>query len=104
MPWLAARSAWVRSVCSLAGTTADHLVQRTLIDRDADLAFEAGDIFSKNILGDATIERVEVAFGLFGGHVERRHRDIGDVEYDLLRGLRGLCLADGILRCAKDGV
>jgi hypothetical protein len=78
--------------------------QVSLIDREADLAFEAGNIFSKNILRDAAIERFEVAFGLLGGHVEDRHHDIRDAEYDLLRRLGGLRLADGIFRCAEDGV
>src|SRR5262249_52357950 len=104
MPWLAARSGWVRSVCFVAGPAADHLVQRVLIDRDADLAFEPGNIFSENVLGEAAIERFEGALGLVGSHVEGRHHDIGDAEYDLLRRLRGFRLADGILRRAEDAI
>src|SRR5262249_60062302 len=104
MPWLAARSAWVRSVCSVAGSAADHLVQRVLIDGDADLAFEPGNIFSEKVLREVAIERFEGALGLVGGHVEGRHHDIGDAKYDLLRRLRGFRLADGILRRAEDGI
>src|SRR5262249_60414347 len=104
MPWLAARSAWVRSVCFVAGSAADHLVQRTLIDRDADFAFEPGNIFSENVLGEAAIKRFERALGLVGRNVEGWHHDIGDAEYDLLRRLRGFRLAGGVLCCVEQGI
>src|SRR5262249_4523627 len=45
-----------RSVKAVAGTTADHLVQRALIDGHPGLAFELGDIFGEKGFGEATVE------------------------------------------------
>src|SRR5262249_2428594 len=92
------------SVCAVARSAADHLVQRALIDGDADIAFEPRNIFGENTVGEAAIERLDHAFGVFRTHVERGHDDVGDAEDHLARRLRTFRLAVGILWRAKDSV
>src|SRR5215510_2772201 len=79
-----------RSVYAVAGTTADHLVQRALIDGHPDFAFELGDIFGEKSFGEATVERLHGALGVFGSHVHARHDNVGYAEHDLLPRLAGL--------------
>jgi hypothetical protein len=88
----------------VCGSAADHLVQCTLIDGHPDLVFEPGDILAEQVFRDAAIERINRAFHLVRGHVDRRHHDIRDAEYDFFAGLPGLGHAKAVFRRAEDGI
>src|ERR1700730_279700 len=87
-----------------AGSAADHLVQRTLIDGHADLTFESADIFAGDILREGTIERFDRALGILGLRIEWRHQYVCHAKYDLLPRLRRIRLAGAVLWRAENRV
>src|SRR5271166_728339 len=87
-----------------AGSAADHLVQRTLIDGHADLIFESADVFAGDVLREGTIERFYGMLGIIGLRIECRHQYVRHAKDDLLRRLCRVGLAGSVLWRAKDRI
>src|SRR5689334_5033441 len=74
---------------------AGGLVERLLVDRDADVLFDLRDVLRIEILGHAGAQRVGDLLGVGSGRIERRDLHVGDDEHDALgrllalRALRG---------------
>ena len=87
-PLLAARSAWRTSICAVAGSAADHLVQRALIDASRRPRSASRAIYSLSRSSERPRLSVStVRLTSSEAHVEGGRHDIGDAEHDLLAGL-----------------
>src|SRR6516225_4280256 len=103
-PLPAAQSAWGQSIDFGAGSSTNHLVQRTLIDGHANVFFQAADVFAGNIFCDGSIERLGKLLRLLRLHIECRQNDVRYSKYHPLQRLGGIALSSAVLGRLEHGI